>query len=412
MFFEWNAPWAAEGAGVAVLDDTLRDGLQSPSARIPSLRKKLRILDQSASIGIDAIILGLPAAGGNAISEIGALAQHAARRWPTLELLTAVRTHPKDIAAHIEACNVSGVAITAAVFIGCSPIRRLVETWSEKQIIDKSRQSIQRLVEQDIPVLFVTEDTTRTNPDMLQSLYREAILAGASRVCVADTVGHAEPSGAARVVELVREVVNRTQPGIGIDWHGHNDRGLGLINALIAAESGASRIHTTVLGLGERTGNTALEQFVHFAATRFGRGDLRLERLTEYCQMVSDYCCAPFPSNCPIVGTDAHRTSSGIHAAAILKALARDDQQLADIVYSAVPAAPLGRKQKIEIGPMSGMGNALYCLGETVPNLPEDKRERYAQFLLDAAKRSDQVLDKEDVHQIVNNIPDVGAIDE
>jgi 2-isopropylmalate synthase len=211
--------------------------------------------------------------------------------------------------------------------------------------------------------MFVTEDTTRANPEHLRRLYTTAVEAGARRVCVADTVGHATPSGARTVIRFIRGVVDATGEEVAVDWHGHRDRGLGEINALTAAAAGADRLHGTALGIGERVGNTPIDLLL-VNMQLLGWIDRDLSKLTEYCELVAATTGVPLPDNYPVIGRDAFRTGTGVHASAILKARAKGDEWLADLVYSGVPAALFGRRQIVEIGPMSGESNVICWLEE------------------------------------------------
>lgn len=403
LIHDWNAPPGLPGS-VAVLDDTLRDGLQSPSARMPSLPEKLELLALSARSGAQSVILGLPCTGPEAVRDMAEMVRFMQAHHPGVELLTAVRTHQDDIAAHLDLCTRSGVAVTAALFVGCSPIRAYSEGWAPREITRMAERSVQSCVQQGVPVLFVTEDTTRSHPAQIREIYSAALGAGAGRVCVCDTVGHADPSGAAAVVSYLREIVEASGTGAGIDWHGHNDRGLSLVNAIVAAQHGATRLHTTCLGLGERTGNTPLEQLVMYLVLSgvWPPGDLTA--LPDYCEAVRRHCHAPMPHNIPIVGRDAFRTSSGIHASAIRKALRRGETEIADLVYSSVPASLLGREQAIEIGPMSGQSNIDHWLDRDAAPRSEGLRARIRATVLARARQSRQVLSDEQIRRIVTEI--------
>src|SRR5262245_39843663 len=226
-----------------------------------------------------------------------------------------------------------------------------------------SLESVEFSVKEGLPVMFVTEDTTRANPEDLRRLYTEAIEAGARRVCVADTVGHATPNGTRKLIKFIREVVDATGEDVKVDWHGHKDRGLSVINALTAATAGADRLHGTAVGIGERVGNCPIDLLL-VNMQLLGWIDRDLSRLQEYCQLVSDKTGVPLPDNYPVVGRDAFRTGTGVHASAIIKARARGEDWLADRVYSSVPASLIGSRQIIEIGPMSGESNVVYWLRE------------------------------------------------
>lgn len=402
LIHDWNAPAPAGLGRVQLLDDTLRDGLQSTSARMPTTRQRKTMFDLSVACGTDAQILGLPGAGPAAETCIAALARHAAQSAPWVERLTAIRTHPHDIAAHQRVVDDAGTAITAALFVGCSPIRAMVEHWDLSEIRNKVEAMTAELVAAGTDVLFVTEDTTRSRPDVIAEIYKAAIGAGASRVCLCDTVGHADPGGTARLVNFMADLIEETGTSTGIDWHGHNDRGLALINALTAAENGASRVHTTCLGMGERCGNTSLEQFVaHLAITGCLPMDHRVAALKPYAEKVRDWCAAPMPDNLPIVGNDAFRTSSGIHASALYKAMLMNEDDFAGQVYSAIPASMLGRKQRIEIGPMSGASNVRFWLDRHFPSLPASDRKTAEAMLLEQAQRSARIFSDEELTAFV-----------
>ena len=208
-------------------------------------------------------------------------------------------------------------------------------------------------VKEGMTVMYVTEDTTRADPDSLRALYSTAIRAGAKRVCIADTVGHATPAGAAAVVKFVQSVVDECGGGVGIDWHGHRDRDLAIENSLAAMRAGATRLHGAAIGLGERVGNTPMDVLL-VNLVLMGNRTADLTTLPEYCQAASEATGVPIPANYPVIGRDAYRTATGVHAAAVIKAYKKKDPELVDAVYSGVPASLVGREQSIEIGPMSG----------------------------------------------------------
>ncbi len=197
-------------------------------------------------------------------------------------------------------------------------------------------------------MMYVTEDTTRADPDSLRALYSTAIRAGASRVCVADTVGHATPAGARAVVRFVARVVDECGGGVGIDWHGHRDRDLAIENSLAAMEAGATRLHGAAIGIGERVGNTPMDALL-VNLVLMGRREADLTRLPEYCEAASEATGVPIPANYPVVGRDAYRTATGVHAAAVIKAFKKNDPALADAVYSGVPASA-GRPRAVDRG--------------------------------------------------------------
>jgi 2-isopropylmalate synthase len=342
-------------------DETLRDGLQSPSVQAPAIEDKVRILHLMAGLGIEAADIGLPGAGPHVVRDVERLAREISDQRLPIAPNCAARTVIADIQPIVEIAQRTGVAIEVSCFIGSSPIRQYAEGWTIDRMLRLTREAVEFAAREGLPVMYVTEDTTRAAPDDLRRLYTEAVEAGARRVCIADTVGYATPAGAANVTRFIREVVDATGEEVKIDWHGHRDRDLAVINALTAAAAGADRLHGTAVGIGERVGNCAIDLLL-VNMHLLGWIDRDLGSLRAYCQFVADTTGVPLPDNYPVVGRDAFRTATGVHAAAILKARARGQDWLADRVYSSVPASLIGSRQVIEIGPMSGESNVVCWL--------------------------------------------------
>lgn len=387
LVYDWNRDGRAARAdyrAVELDDETLRDGLQGPSVRNPPLEVKKRLLQLMDGLGIQSADIGLPGASAQARATIVALAKETT----TLRRLKpnqAIRTHPQDVRGAIEAAVESGVAIESCAFIGSSPIRRYAEDWSLDTMLRSVEESVTALTKAGLPVMFVTEDTTRADPETLVKLYETAIGCGAGRVCVSDTVGHATPEGVRNVLSFVRDEIIRGR-AVMLDYHGHNDRGLGTINAL-AATAVADRVHGTALGIGERVGNTSMDQLL-VNLRLWGLIGTDLTPLVEYTALVAEHCGVPIPTNYPALGADAFRTGTGVHASAVVKALRRGDRELADLVYSGVPASVVGRDQRIEVGPMSGRSNVEFWLEQ---HGFEGTSERVAR-IFEAAKASDRML--------------------
>jgi 2-isopropylmalate synthase len=367
LIYDWNraaGPDLKPARGRVELDDeTLRDGLQSPSVRSPAIEDKLRILHLMADLGIESADLGLPGAGPHVVRDVERLAREIVEQKLPIAANCAARTVIADIQPIVDISQRTGLAIEASCFIGSSPIRQYAEGWTMERMLQLSRDAVAFAAGHGLPVMFVTEDTTRAAPDDLRRLYTAAVEAGARRVCVADTVGHATPNGVRSLIRFIREMVDATGEEVKVDWHGHKDRGLSVINALAAAEAGADRLHGTAVGIGERCGNCPIDLLL-VNMQLLGWIDRDLGKLEEYCRFVSEKTGVPLPDNYPVVGRDAFRTGTGVHASAIIKARARGDDWLADRIYSGVPAAMVGRRQVIEIGPMSGESNVVYWLKE------------------------------------------------
>jgi 2-isopropylmalate synthase len=389
LIHDWNVVGGREAYPdhVMITDETLRDGLQSPSVTHPSIQDKVYLLYLMRDLGIDAADLGLCGAGERFKKDVVVLAREIARQHMSIQPQSAARSMETDIAPIADASQEAGIAIEAAIFLGSSPIRQYTESWDLSTLLRLTHDSVTFAVDHGLPVMFVTEDTTRAHPDHLKAIYTEAIRSGARRICLADTTGHASPEGVRRLVQFIVEMRNEVDPAVGIDWHGHRDRGLDVINTLVAIQAGADRVHACALGIGERSGNTPMEILL-VNLSLLGLSSRDLTHLPEYCRVVSEACRAPIPFNYPIVGADSFRTSTGVHAAAIVKALDADDPWLADRVYCGVPATLVGREQEIEVGPMSGEHNVQYWLTshgiETQPV--------FIEKILAAAKRSNALL--------------------
>jgi 2-isopropylmalate synthase len=394
--------WASQGPhradwprGVMLDDETLRDGLQSPSVTDPPVEDKVELLHLMDRLGIETANVGLPGAGQRQQEAVLRLCREIVDQRLRIQPNCAARTMMVDIQPIVEASQRTGARIEACVFIGSSPIRQYAEEWDLEHVLRFTRDAVGFAVREGLPVMYVTEDTVRSSPDDLRVLLTAAIDAGAERVCLCDTVGAAVPEGAMNLVTWVRELIGSLGADVGIDWHGHRDRGLDLANTLAAIRSGATRVHGTALGVGERVGNTPMEQLL-VNLRLLGIRDDDLGCLPDYVELASRSIGVPVPVNTPIVGADAFRTATGVHAAAVIKAERKGQEWLADRVYSGVPAAWVGRHQQIEIGPMSGLSNVRHFLA--VRGLESSPAAE--QALLEAAKRSDHVLGEEEALEV------------
>ncbi|HEV3484728.1 MAG TPA: LeuA family protein, partial [Vicinamibacterales bacterium] len=349
LIHDWNGTAALPRGPVMLDDETLRDGLQSPSVRCPTIDEKLRVLHLIDQLGIDTADIGLPGAGPHVVRDVERLAREIADQRLKVRANCAARTVIADITPIVEIAQRTGVAIECCAFIGSSPLRRYAEGWELDRLLRLTEEAIGFAVAEGLPAMYVTEDTTRADPDTLRALYSAAIRAGASRICIADTVGHATPDGAAAVTRFVASVVEECGGGVGIDWHGHRDRDLAVVNSLAAMQAGATRLHGAAIGIGERVGNTPMDLLL-VNLVLMGVVDRDLGALVEYCQYVSEVTGVPIPPNYPVVGRDAFRTATGVHAAAVIKAFRKRELDLVDAVYSGVPASLVGREQEIEIG--------------------------------------------------------------
>lgn len=364
LIYDWNtagAPRPRPAWPIQFDDETLRDGLQSPSVTDPEIPQKIELLHLMDALGIHTADIGLPGAGPRAKAHVEALAREIVDAKLKIRPNCAARTLAADIDPIADVSQKAGIPIEACLFIGSSPIRQYAEDWTVDRMLEHSVTAVRHAVKLGLPVMYVTEDTTRAHPDTLRKLYTAAIREGARRVCVCDTVGHATPEGVRALVSFVAGLVRELKADIGIDWHGHRDRGLDLPNTLAAIEAGASRVHGAAIGMGERVGNTPMDLIlVNLKLMNWIDNDLH--KLPEYCRAASKACGVPIPPNYPVMGADAFETGTGVHAAAVIKALRKNDAWLADRVYSGVPAGEFGLSQRVRVGPMSGKSNVVYWL--------------------------------------------------
>jgi 2-isopropylmalate synthase len=399
LIYDWNLadPTShAPGRNITFDDETLRDGLQSPSVSEPPVEKKLELLHLMNELGIDTADIGLPGAGGTHAAGVEILAREIADKKLRIRPNCAARTHRNDITPIVEISQRAGIPIEACTFIGSSPVRFYAEGWTLDKLLQLTEDAVTFAVEQGLPVMYVTEDTTRADPETIRALYTTAIRCGAKAVCVCDTVGHSTPDGARAVVRFVKGIINEQGGGIRLDWHGHQDRGLGVINSIAAIEGGADQVHGSALGMGERVGNTPMDQLlVNLKLMGWIQNDL--SRLKQYCDVAADACQWTIPLNYPVFGRDAFRTATGVHAAAVIKSYRKGDTTLADLVYSGVPAGLFGLKQVIEVGPMSGKSNVIYWLESRGIEASEERVTR----IFEHAKRSSAVMEEQAVMELV-----------
>jgi 2-isopropylmalate synthase len=399
LIYDWNQnyPPGLKPAGPVLLnDESLRDGLQSPSVRDPSIPEKIEILHLMEALGINSLDLGLPGAGARAVEHVTALAREIVGNKMKIRANCAARTHENDIRPIAEIVQKTGLPIEAAMFIGSSPIRRFTEGWSDDFLLQTTEKAVKYAVSLGLDPMYVTEDTSRCDPETVKRLYSTAISCGARAIVICDTAGHATPIGALALVRFViEEVVKPSGEKIRVDWHGHSDRGLAVANSMAAIIAGANCVHGCAIGLGERVGNTQMDQMlVNLKLMEIEPwAEQNLTKLKQYCQAVSRATGVPIPANYPVVGEDAFRTATGVHAAAIIKAYRKNDVGLANTVYSGVPSHLFGLEQIIDIGPMSGKSNVLYWLEKRGVAATDDLVERIYQ----RAKGSDHTLSEAEI---------------
>lgn len=407
LIYDWNEHgerWEAPAYRIQFDDETLRDGLQSPSVLTPTIEQKIELLHLMDRLGIDTADIGLPGAGPHVVRDVTRLAQEIASSRLRIRANCAARTMVRDIQPVVEVSQKVGLPIEVCTFIGSSPIRQYAENWTDETMLQHTREAVTFAVQHGLDVMYVTEDTVRAHPGTLRALLRTAIECGAKRLCLCDTVGHATPSGVRNLLGFVTGLVAESGADVGIDWHGHNDRAFSVINTIAAIRAGASRVHGCAIGIGERVGNTPMDQLL-VNLRLLGWIDNDLSALMEYCEKAARYTQVPIPVNYPMAGADAFRTGTGVHAAAVVKAFRKGQDWLADRVYSGVPAGLIGRRQEIEVGPMSGESNVVYWL-ESRRLEPSPER---VQAIFQRAKSVDRILTDDEIHAVLAALAETHA---
>ena len=405
LIYDWNQALSSNflpNRRVQLNDETLRDGLQSPSVRDPSIEEKIQILHLMEDLGIDALDLGLPGAGPRAQQHVLALAREIANQRMKIHANCAARTHENDIRPIAEIVQRTGLNIEAATFIGSSPIRRFTENWTDDFLLQTTEKAVKCVIALGLDSMYVTEDTSRCDPEMIKRLYSTAINCGSRAIVICDTAGHSTPIGAYALTKFViDEVVKTSGEKIRVDWHGHCDRGFAVANSMAALAAGADCVHACALGTGERVGNTQMDQMlVNLKLMRISPWDQQdLTKLKDYCEAVSRATGVPIPPNYPVVGEDAFRTATGVHASAVIKAYKKNDIELANAVYSGVPSQLFGLEQVIDVGPMSGKSNVLFWLERRGIAASDEVVERIYQL----AKSSDHTLTEAEIRECLNS---------
>ena len=402
LIYDWNVAgerYERPPFRIQFDDETLRDGLQSPSVKSPGIEDKLRLLHLMDELGLDTADIGLPGAGPHVVHDVSRLAQEIKDARLKIRANCAARTLRQDITPVIEVSQKTGVPIEVCTFIGSSPIRQFAENWTVDMMVHHTEDAVTYAVSHGLPVMYVTEDTVRAHPDTLRRLFLAAIRCGAKRLCLCDTVGHATPEGVRSLVAFALEVAREAGGGIELDWHGHSDRGLAVINTIAAIRAGVTRVHGCAIGIGERVGNTPMDQLL-VNLKLLGWIDNDLTPLPEYCELTSRTTGVPIPPNYPAVGRDAFRTGTGVHAAAVIKAYRKGEDWLADRVYSGVPASMIGRRQEIEVGPMSGESNVVFWLER---HGIEPTKERVTA-VFQRAKSVDRLLTDAEIRAVLQSL--------
>ena len=303
---------------VRIFDTTLRDGEQSPGASM-TLEEKLQVADQLVSLGVDVIEAGFPAASPGDLASV----REIARRVRGIAVAGLARTSKDDIDACREALGDAERPVLHT-FLATSELHM---RYKLNKTPDEVLEQIEAMVSYgrryfDI-VEFSAEDATRSDWHFLTKVYTTAISAGATVINIPDTVGYTTPDEFSRLIQHLRATVPNIKRAT-ISVHCHDDLGMATANTLAAITAGARQAEVTINGLGERAGNTSIEEVVMALRTRsdaFGGPFTRIEtrQLVAASQLVSRITGFPVPPNKAIVGANAFAHEAGIHQDGMLK---------------------------------------------------------------------------------------------
>jgi 2-isopropylmalate synthase len=375
---------------IKIFDTTLRDGEQSPGATM-NVAEKVRIAEQLEKLNVDMIEAGFPISSEGDFEAVRAIARTIKRSG----VVALARANPKDIDRAWEA--VKGAKFPCLhTFISTSDIHLKHQLKkSKEEVIRIAAQSVARARRHTPYVEFSAMDATRSDVEFLIAIFEAAIRAGATTINIPDTVGYAIPSEFGELIRTIRQKV-RGVGKITLSVHCHNDLGLAVANSVAAIQNGATQVECTINGIGERAGNTSLEEVVMALRTRNDllRFQTRLnpKHLFTTSRLVSKITGMVVQPNKAIVGANAFAHQSGIHQDGVLKE---------KLTYEIMTPESVGiTKSSIVLGKLSGrhaFRERLKDLGYRLAN--SDLEKAFSRFKQLADKKRD-IFD-EDIESIV-----------
>jgi isopropylmalate/homocitrate/citramalate synthase len=327
---------------IRILDSTLREGEQHPGVSF-SIKQRIQIAWLLDSFGVDQI----------EISPIVSPDHHEATKIIMKQGLKA------DIVAHVRAiksdvdraldCDTNWVA----TYMGISDIHLLAKLRiSREEAKQRALEVVDYIKSHGLKSRFTMEDASRTDPEFLLEMCKEMNQRGIERISIPDTVGIMRPRGMYNLVKMVYDNIDSSKTSL--DVHCHNDVGLALSNALSGCDGGADQIHTTIDGLGERTGiPTLAETAVALNLIYKSNNSFRLHLLKDLSRTISDYTRIPIHESKPLVGDSAYKHKAGTHLAAILRNPS---------AYEIIEPKQVGNRRKIVFGELSGKNGSAYLL--------------------------------------------------
>ena len=391
--FDWGEYSFPEN--IQVLDTSLRDGLQDSEIRHPTLGEKRELIQRMPLIGVNAVDIAIPIARGSHLRD----AIQLARELPSnIDIVCLARTQEEDIRAAVELAQGAGRFVETIVFVGASPIRRWVEGWEIEDMIKWMSKSVKLASDEGLIPNIATEHTTETEPKVLKMIYQAGLESGGRKVCIADTTGAATPVSVERLVRFFQQEIINGFDSIDIDWHGHDDRGGAVMNSLAALQAGARRVHGTVLGIGERAGNTPIETLLINLKIAGDPARQNLTSLGEFSKLGSRIFNVPIRANYPGIGDKVGKTASGIHAAAMVKA--RNLGIDASLPYSRVDQRWFDKEADVRIGPLSGKANVEWVAQKLGLECTQALVDRALKF----ARDTNRILSNADIINISSSL--------
>lgn len=375
------------GKNIRILDSTLREGEQHPGVAF-TIKQRIQIAWMLDSFGVDQI-------------EISPVVSHdhfeATKTIIKQDLRADILAHVRAIKSDVDVAIDTG-ATWVATYMGISDIHL-----SAKLKISREEAKIRALEVADhikshgLKSRFTMEDASRTDPNFLIEMCKEMNSRGIERISIPDTVGIMRPHGMYNLVRMVCENIDLSKSSL--DVHCHNDVGLALANALAGCEAGADQIHTTIDGLGERTGIPSLaETAVALTLIYKVPNNFRLHLLRDLSRTISDYTEIPTPESKPIVGDSAYKHKAGTHLAAILRNPS---------AYEILEPKIVGNRRKIVFGELAGKNGAAYLLSLLGLDTSKTEAEKMAKGLKELRMGDilELYLDERLERKILNDAP-------
>ncbi|MEM4848288.1 MAG: 2-isopropylmalate synthase [Ignisphaera sp.] len=368
---------------IRLFDTTLRDGEQMPGVDL-AVNQKLEIALLLEELGVDATEAGFPITSQGEFEAVKLIT----RNISNAEIVALARAHKNDIDRALDA-DVDAIH----TFIATSDLHMKYKLkLPRNQVVEKAVQAVEYAKAHGVIVEFSAEDATRSDWEFLAQVFQAVVDAGAERIDIADTVGVAYPSLMANLVNYVK---NNVKGNYIISVHCHNDFGMATANSVAAVEAGADQVHVTVLGVGERAGNAALEEVA--SAIKFLLGyevGVKFNKIRKVVEKVSEYFGIAVPVNKPIVGRNAFAHESGIHVHGVLSH---------PLTYEPIDPSIVGAERLIVLGKHSGRHAVEYILKQMGIEPKEEVVTKVLKIVKDLGDKGIKI-DRSTIENIISDV--------